>query len=84
VLITEREPGPAAGLFFGIPRAQLPRCTAPLGDRVADMTVLGSNAAYRTLQATRLTPVPAGVDAAEAATLILRMRTGTLCTFPPL
>src|SRR6516165_5970094 len=33
-----------------------------LGERVADMTVLGSNAAYRTLQANHLTPVPAGVD----------------------
>ena len=42
-----------------------------LGDRVADMTVLGSNAACRTLQAIHLTPVPASVDAAEAATLIL-------------
>ena len=46
-----------------------------LGDRVADMTVLGSNAAYRTLQASHLTPVPAGVDAAEAATLILSWMT---------
>src|SRR5262245_54443511 len=35
-----------------------------LGDRVADMTVLGSNATYRTLRADRLTRVPAGVDAA--------------------
>ena len=34
-----------------------------LGDRVADMTVLGSNVAYRTLRADRLTRVPAGVDA---------------------
>jgi NADPH:quinone reductase-like Zn-dependent oxidoreductase len=42
-----------------------------LGDRVADMTVLGSNATYRTLRAADLTRVPAGVDAAEAATLIL-------------
>jgi NADPH:quinone reductase len=42
-----------------------------LGDRVADLTVLGSNAAYCTL-ADRLTRVPAGVDAAEAAALILR------------
>src|SRR5262249_50731692 len=33
-----------------------------LGDRVADMTVVGSNAAYRTLRADRLTPVPAGLD----------------------
>ena len=40
-----------------------------LGDRVADMTVLGSNAVYRTLRANQLTRVPAGVDAAEAATL---------------
>ena len=41
-----------------------------LGDRVADMTVLGSNADYRTLRASHLTHVPAGVDAAEAAALI--------------
>jgi len=46
-----------------------------LGDRVADMTVLGSNAAYRTLQADHLTRVPAGVDAAEAAALILSWTT---------
>jgi NADPH:quinone reductase len=46
-----------------------------LGDRVADMTVLGSNVAYRTLQASHLTPVPAGVDSAEAATLILSWMT---------
>src|SRR5436190_6257313 len=46
-----------------------------LGDRVADMTVLGSNAAYRTLRASYLTPVPAGVDAAEAATLVLSWMT---------
>jgi NADPH:quinone reductase len=46
-----------------------------LGDRVADMTVLGSNAAYRTLRADRLTRVPAGVDAAEAAVLILNWTT---------
>jgi len=46
-----------------------------IGDRVADMTVLGSNAAYRTLQASQLTPVPAGLDAAEAATLILSWMT---------
>src|SRR5215831_19260754 len=41
-----------------------------LGDRVTDMTVLGSNASYRTLRADRVTRVPASVDAAEAATLI--------------
>ena len=46
-----------------------------LGDRVADMTVVGSNAAYRTLRAKDLARVPAGVDAAEAATLILSWMT---------
>ena len=46
-----------------------------IGERVADMTVLGSNAAYRTLRADRLTRVPAGVDAAEAAALILSWTT---------
>jgi NADPH:quinone reductase-like Zn-dependent oxidoreductase len=46
-----------------------------LGDRVADMTVVGSNAAYRTLRADRLTRVPAGLDTAEAATLILSWTT---------
>ncbi|HEX3207993.1 MAG TPA: alcohol dehydrogenase catalytic domain-containing protein, partial [Geminicoccaceae bacterium] len=46
-----------------------------LGDRVADLTVLGSNAAYRTLRADRLARVPAGLDAAEAATLILSWTT---------
>ncbi len=42
-----------------------------VGDRVADMTVIGGNAAYRTLRAKRLTRVPVGVDAAEAAAVIL-------------
>jgi NADPH:quinone reductase-like Zn-dependent oxidoreductase len=46
-----------------------------LGDRVADMTVLGSNAAYRTLRADDLTRVPPGVDAAAAAALILSWTT---------
>src|SRR5215475_3331904 len=46
-----------------------------LGDRVADMTVVGSNAAYRTLRAKDLTRVPAGVDAAEAAALVLSWTT---------
>ena len=46
-----------------------------LGDRVADMTVVGSNAAYRTLRADHLTRVPPGVDVAEAATLILSWMT---------
>jgi NADPH:quinone reductase-like Zn-dependent oxidoreductase len=46
-----------------------------VGDRVADMTVIGSNATYRTLRADHLTRVPPGVDAAEAATLILSWMT---------
>src|SRR5512139_3284402 len=46
-----------------------------IGDRVADLTVLGSNAAYRTLRADQLTAVPAGVDPAEAAALILSWTT---------
>jgi NADPH:quinone reductase len=46
-----------------------------LGDRVADLTVLGSNAAYRTLRASHLTRVPAGVDVAEVAALILSWTT---------
>lgn len=46
-----------------------------LGDRVADMTVVGSNATYRTLRAEDLVRVPAGVDAAEAAAMILSWTT---------
>jgi NADPH2:quinone reductase len=46
-----------------------------VGDRVADMTVLGSNAAYCTLRADRLIRVPVGTGAAEAATLILSWTT---------
>jgi NADPH:quinone reductase-like Zn-dependent oxidoreductase len=46
-----------------------------LGERVADMTVVGSNAAYRTLRARDLTQVPAGLDPAEAATLVLSWTT---------
>jgi NADPH:quinone reductase len=46
-----------------------------IGDRVADMTVVGSNANYRTLRADDVTRVPIGVDAAEAATLILSWTT---------
>jgi NADPH:quinone reductase-like Zn-dependent oxidoreductase len=46
-----------------------------IGDRVADMTVVGSNAAYRTLRADRVARVPAGIDPAEAATLILSWTT---------
>jgi NADPH:quinone reductase-like Zn-dependent oxidoreductase len=46
-----------------------------LGERVADMTVVGSNAAWRTLRADHLARVPAGVDPAEAATLVLSWMT---------
>ncbi len=46
-----------------------------IGDCVADMTVLGSNAAYCTLRADRVTLVPPGVDPAEAAALILSWTT---------
>jgi NADPH:quinone reductase-like Zn-dependent oxidoreductase len=46
-----------------------------IGDRVADLTVVGSNTAYRTLRADRLARVPASLDAAEAATLILSWTT---------
>jgi NADPH:quinone reductase len=46
-----------------------------LGERVADMTVVGSNAAYRTLRASNLARVPAAVDVAEAATVILSWTT---------
>jgi NADPH:quinone reductase len=46
-----------------------------LGERVADMTVVGSNATYCTLRADYLARVPAGVDAAEAAALILSWTT---------
>src|SRR5436190_16453180 len=46
-----------------------------VGDRVADMTVVRSNATYRTLRADHVTAVPPGVDAAEAATVILSWMT---------
>lgn len=46
-----------------------------LGDRVADMTVVGSDATYRILKAKDLTLVPPAIDAAQAATLILSWTT---------
>jgi NADPH:quinone reductase-like Zn-dependent oxidoreductase len=46
-----------------------------IGDRVSDLTVVGSNAAYRTLRAKDLARVPAGVNPAEAAALILSWTT---------
>jgi NADPH:quinone reductase-like Zn-dependent oxidoreductase len=46
-----------------------------IGDRVADLTVIGSDAAYCALKADHLTHVPPGVDAAEAAAIILSWTT---------
>lgn len=46
-----------------------------IGEIVADMTVVGSNACYRTLRAGNLARVPAGVDVAQVATLILSWMT---------
>ncbi len=46
-----------------------------IGDRVADMTVVGSDATFRILHAQDLTLVPPEVDPAEAATLILSWTT---------
>jgi len=46
-----------------------------IGDCVADMTVVGSDAKYRVLKAKDLTLVPVGLDPAEAATLILSWTT---------
>src|SRR5499427_1475097 len=46
-----------------------------LGDRVADMTVVGSNADYCTLRVDHLTRLPPAVDAAEAAAVILSWTT---------
>lgn len=46
-----------------------------IGDRVADMTVTGSDVSYRLLREKDLTLVPAGVDPAEAATLVLSWTT---------
>lgn len=46
-----------------------------VGDRVADMTVVGSNATYRTLKAEDLTLVPDTVDPAEAAAIVLSWTT---------
>lgn len=42
-----------------------------IGQRVADLTVTGSYAQYRTLEADRVTVVDAALDAAEATTLVL-------------
>jgi NADPH:quinone reductase len=46
-----------------------------IGERVADMTVIGSNATYCTLKANDITRVPTTVDVAAAAALILSWTT---------
>jgi NADPH:quinone reductase-like Zn-dependent oxidoreductase len=46
-----------------------------IGERVADLTVTGSYARYRTLRADRVVRVPAQVDAAQAAALVLSWAT---------
>jgi len=46
-----------------------------VGERVADLTVTGSYARYRTLRADRVVRVPAQVDPAEAAALVLSWAT---------
>jgi NADPH:quinone reductase-like Zn-dependent oxidoreductase len=46
-----------------------------LDDRVADMTVVGSNVRFRTLHADSMVPVPLTVDPSEAATLVLSWMT---------
>ena len=42
-----------------------------IGDRVADMTMIGSYAKYRLLEAQKVTPVPLEVDPAQASALVL-------------
>ena len=68
-------PLPTAGRGEVRVRVLASRSGFRVGDRVADMTVLGSNAAYCLLRADHLTRVPEGVDAAEAAALILSWTT---------
>src|SRR4030095_10805941 len=46
-----------------------------IGDRVAEMTVVGSNPAFGTRGAAQLARVPPGVDPAEVAALILSWTT---------
>jgi NADPH:quinone reductase-like Zn-dependent oxidoreductase len=46
-----------------------------IGARVADMTVTGSNASFRVLNADQVIAVPPEIDPAEAATLILSWTT---------
>ena len=53
-----------------------------MGDRVADMTVIGSNADYRTLRAGDVARVPASVDVAEAATLNVELDDGVPAPAP--
>lgn len=46
-----------------------------VGERIADLTITGSYAGYRTLRADRVIRVPAQVDSAEAAALVLSWAT---------
>jgi len=46
-----------------------------VGERVADMTMTGSYARYRNLDASRIVPVPDDVDSAEAVSLVLSWMT---------
>jgi NADPH:quinone reductase-like Zn-dependent oxidoreductase len=53
--------------------------TLAVGQRVADLTQTGSNAAYRCHPAERLVPLPDEGDAAEAETLVLSFVTAYQC-----
>ena len=62
--------------FVGLVDAIGPGVTeVKVGDRVADMTMIGSYARYRISKAKDLVPVPDGVDAAEAVALVLSWMT---------
>jgi NADPH:quinone reductase-like Zn-dependent oxidoreductase len=50
-----------------------------VGQRVADLTQIGGNAAYLCHPAERLVPLPEAVDAAEAETLVLSYLTAYQC-----
>ena len=52
-----------------------------VGDRVADLTMIGGNARYQLRSAKGLVPVPRSVDAARAATLILSWLTAQQALF---
>ena len=52
-----------------------------VGDRVADLTTIGSNAQFTVRPAAGLVPVPADVDAAAATTLVLSWLTAQQALF---